>query len=585
MTNYLFNKFSIRFLNTCLFVFFTLVLTSCGGGSPTLVSGGGGGLGGGDVSGLSLNNIEIGSRSLSAGGSTGITVELKDESGNFSTDTQTVVFSSPCVSLGLAEIDTPITSSTGLFATTYTSKGCEGDDEITAIYATQRLSSVINNQPANLGSVEFISADPQSITLRGMSAPGQQSTSRIKFQIKNDVGGPVVDADVQFELTTDVGGIQLSVTEAKTDSEGFVSTVVQAGSVRTSVKVRATVIKDGVTISTESSKLVISTGIADQNSLSMSLSNHNPSAWEFDGEEVSISIIASDRYNNPVSDGTTIAFFTELGQVQPSCQTVNGKCSAIWTSAEPRDLGTLNSLYPRNLTTFNSDGITTVTAMVIGEESFIDSNSNGIFDDGDQFDLISDRGEAFEDYNQNYDTDNDGIADNAFDAGLDPFIDFNGNGVYDARDGKYTGLGCQHSSLCASGNDLKNIFVSQRIVMAEENLNIRVWQNGLGSSLVGTVVNGPVYTIEVFGIQNNQIPPSGTVITVVSNEADVVLGGATVPSSNDHLTDLTNPTGAYTLQMQLRGKDPEEVENGNVGIKIVTPKGKTITYFLNYLDN
>jgi hypothetical protein len=382
-----------------------------------------------------------------------------------------------------------------------------------------------------------------------------------------------------------VGGVKLSVTNSKTDNNGFVSTILQAGSVHTNVRVRATVERGGGAISTESSQLVISTGIADQNSLSLSLSVHNPSAWNHDGETVAVSIIASDRYNNPVPDGTTVAFFTELGQIQPSCQTINGSCSVTWTSSEPRDLGTLDIRYPRNSKTGISDGISTVTAMVIGEESFIDSNSNGFFDNGDQFDLISDRGEAYEEYSANYDVDGDGIIDNNYDEGLDPYIDFNGNGLRDPKDGKYTGLGCKHTTLCASGNGLKDIFVSQEIVLAEDNQNYRIWRGGYGGTLVSSVRNGVVYTVEIFGIQNHQVPPAGTEITVTSNDAGVVFGGGSVASVNSHHDDLRNPSGGYTVQMLFKDKDVEKQENGQVKLTIDTPKGQSISYFINYLDN
>jgi len=574
-------RFTKRFSKVFTPFFIAIFLVSCGG-DPTITTGGGEG-----VSKYSLRNLNINLKNLSAGGSTGITVELFDKQGDLVTESQSVIFSSLCIAKGLSEIDTPITSSTGVFSTTYTSKACEGEDEITASYGKQKLKSTIDIQAANLGSVEFISAEPQTITLQGMSAPGQQHTSRIKFQIKNDVGGPIADVNVKFVLSTNVGGVELSVLESRTDNEGFVSTILQAGSVHTNVRVRAIVERDGDIISSESSQLVISTGIADQNSLSMSLSVHNPSAWNHDGEVVIVSVLASDRYNNPVPDGTTVAFFTELGQIQPSCQITNGGCSVTWTSSDPRDLGTLDNRYPRNIATNFSDGISTVTAMVIGEESFIDSNSNGVFDDGDQFDLLSDRGEAYEEYSKNYDIDNDGLIDNTFDEGLDPYIDFNGNGIRDARDGKYTGLGCKHSTLCASDNGLKNIFVSAEIVMAENAQRYRLWQGGVGSTLVtnNTVKNGVVYTVEIFGARNHQVPPFGTVVSVSSDEADVVFGGGSIASTSMHRADLTNPAGGYTVQMLFKDKDIEKQDNGTIELKIDTPKGQSISYFFFYLDN
>jgi len=585
----------------------SLVLAACGGGGSSDKSSSTVGFGSNDTSSTdatdtdtttttvgsaedlvySLEPLEVGLTELSAGGSTGLTTRLVDQNGDFASEPFSITFNSPCASNGASEIVSPVTSSNGVFASTYTAKGCEGDDKITASVNGITVETTVNVKGANLGAVEFIGAEPQNILLKGMSAPGRQHTSTVTFQIKNDVGGPIANADVKFELTSEVGGITLSSVVGKTDNNGFVSTILQAGTVHTSVRVRATVERDNDTISSESSQLIISTGIADQNSLSLSLSVHNPSAWNYDGEKVSVNMYASDRYNNPVPDGTSIAFFTELGQIEPSCQTTNGACVVEWTSSDPRDLGIINPLYPRNSTTANSDGITTITAVVIGEESFIDTNSNGIFDDGDILDSISDRGEAFEDYNMNYDTDTvkDHVSDNDHDDGLEPYLDFNLNGMRDPKDDKYTGLGCAHSTLCGNDNGLKHIFTSIELVMAETSQSIRIWEGGIGGNLVNTISNGVSYTIEVFGVTNNQVPPAGTTIVVASDEAEVVVGNDTVGSTNRHLNNLTSPSGSYGVGLFVKDKDPLVKENGYVKITVTTPKGQAVTHFFNYLDD
>ena len=580
-----------------------IALSACGGGGSDFGVGSGSSddtANTGDTTGTvdevevleyTLGQMNVGLTNLSAGGSTGITLEIRDQNGDLSAEEQTVTFTSDCISNGTSTVTSPVVSRTGVFTTTYTALGCEGDDVVTANFIGQDVKSTITVEPANLGAVEFISADPQTILLQGMSAPGLQHTSTVKFQIKNDVGGPLANEDVTFSLTSDVGGIRLSSTEGKTDNEGYVSTILQAGTVHANVRVRATVDRNGTSISSESSQLVISTGVADQNSLSISLSEHNPSAWNHDGEKVNVNIYASDRYNNPVPDGTTVSFYTELGQIEPSCQTSSGACVVEWTSSEPRDLGITDPLYPRD--TYDiSDGITTITATIIGEESFIDTNSNGIFDDGDQLDTFSDRGEAFEDYNKNYDTDTprDDIANNKYDAGLEPYLDFNSNGVRDPKDNKYTGLGCQHPTLCAADNSLKDIFTSIELVLAEDNQSIRIWQGaiGTGALLTGSdpIRNGVNYTIEVSGQRNNQVPPVGTTINASSDVADIVVGSNTVASTNFHLKDLTSPSGNYGVQLYVKDSDPAEYEAGGfIEIKVVTPKGINHSLLLPYQDD
>jgi hypothetical protein len=327
---------------------------------------------------------------------------------------------------------------------------------------------------------------------------------------------------------------------------------------------------------------VISTGIADQNSLSLSFSSLNPAAWNHDGVEVDVNIIASDRYNTPVPDGTTVAFYTELGQIEPSCKTINGRCTVKWVSSDPRELGITDGRYPKDAVHFNSDGISTITAKIIGEESFVDTNANGIFDDGDKFDKNSDRGEAYADYNLGYDTNGDNKADNKFDQGLDPFIlDYNGNGSYDAKDGLYTGLGCAHSILCAQDNGLKDIFTSGQIVMSEDNQSIKIWRNKDKKLIADTLgvyaplTHGLGYTVEVFGQYNKQVPPINTTIGASSDAAKVIVGSGKVANTNSHGTNLLKPFGAYEMDLYL---DSGEKPVGNISIKVATGIEKTTVF-------
>jgi hypothetical protein len=348
----------------------------------------------------------------------------------------------------------------------------------------------------------------------------------------------------------------------------------------------------------EASELIISTGIADQNSLSLSLEMLNAPAWNHDGVKVKANIYAADRYNNPVPDGTTVSFYTELGQIEPSCTTSKGYCSVIWTSTDPRYLGVSGD------TRYAQDGITTITAKVIGEESFLDTNANGIFDMGDVFDTISDRGEAYADYNMNYD-DGHGLT-NHYDQGLDRFIlDYNGNGSYDSKDSKYTGLNCQHPTLCADDNGLKDIFTSAELVMSEDAQAIKVYdQNGVlvydalnGGAQINPllaanpnydgdthykIVNNANYRIEVFGPTNKQVPPINTTIAASSEAAKVITGSAKVPNTNAHNRDPINPYGPFELPLYL---EAGEKTAGTVKISINTG-GLETTYVLPYeIDN
>ena len=69
---------------------------------------------------------------------------------------------------------------------------------------------------------------------------------------------------------------------------------------------------------------MISTGVPDQDSLSIATSIQNPEAWDIFGQEVTVTGYAADQFNNPVPDGIRLAFTTEGGTIDPSCITQNG---------------------------------------------------------------------------------------------------------------------------------------------------------------------------------------------------------------------------------------------------------------------
>ena len=89
-------------------------------------------------------------------------------------------------------------------------------------------------------SIDFISATPQSIALKGTGGPARSETSVLVFMVVDEYGDPLPDLTVDFELSTEIGGLLLSNSSAVSDSEGLVQTTVNAGNVSTHVRVRAT---------------------------------------------------------------------------------------------------------------------------------------------------------------------------------------------------------------------------------------------------------------------------------------------------------------------------------------------------------
>ena len=85
----------------------------------------------------------------------------------------------------------------------------------------------------------------------------------------------------------------------------------------TPVRVTATIRGTSPAVTSTSDQLVISTGIPDQNSFSLSTSIFNVEGANFDGCPSNIgstvSVCLGDHFNNPVPDGTAVSFTAEGG--------------------------------------------------------------------------------------------------------------------------------------------------------------------------------------------------------------------------------------------------------------------------------
>ncbi|MEO8123731.1 MAG: hypothetical protein ABI633_06745 [Burkholderiales bacterium] len=149
------------------------------------------------------------------------------------------------------------------------------------------------------------------------------------------------------------------------DSLGHVNVLINSGTIPTPVGVIATL--DGGA-STVSSSLSIAVGLPSELNFSLSQKTLNIEGYDIDGTINTYSIIASDRLANPVPTGTSINFIAEGGQIEPikATELLGGlaRTSANFVSASPRP----------------QDGRVTVLAYTLGEESFLDTNGNNIWD-------------------------------------------------------------------------------------------------------------------------------------------------------------------------------------------------------------
>jgi len=408
-----------------------------------------------------------GNLDLSAGGTLGLVVAVVNQANERIITPTPVTFASSCANSSTANLDENVTTVNGEARSTYEDLTCattEGNQD--TIVATITVNSVaisatltIDLLPDSLGSIEFVSADPTNIVLRGTGGQGKQETSTLTFLVKSLLGNPVSQQAVNFSLDTEVGGLNVNPTTSFTNSQGLVTTRVTSGYVPAAVRVSATTQADS-NITTQSDLLSVNTGLPDQNSITLSTNRSNPEAHSFSGVEVVVTAYMADTFNNPVPDGTTINFTTEGGFIQPSCNTVNGICNVTWTGTNPRV----------------ANHRITVLATAIGHETLFDVNGNNLFDDADTPNgdadihnhpytdsglgrsLYEDAGfvdlsEAWRDDNENRQHDQGEV-----------FIDYNNNQAFDGDDQKFNGPHCEHSTLCADPDNRK-INVRKAIIM------------------------------------------------------------------------------------------------------------------------
>jgi len=324
---------------------------------------------------------DIGAGTLDAYGQTALTVTL---TGATAGTPVSIAISSTCVAKGKATL-TPASATTGTGSAvfTYRDNGCGSTDRIDGLQASvtgtaANASLQLNLSAPQVASISFVSASPDTIFLKGS---GFVENSNVIFQVRDANGAGVPGQSVTLEPTTLAGGLLIdggSVAVTKlTDSEGKVLARVNAGTVPTPVRIKAT-LQAATSISTVSSSLAIAVGLPSQNNFSLAQGTINIEGWNIDGTPNTYTVIASDRFSNPVPAGTAINFVAEGGQVQAIrfTESVNGlsRATANFQSASPRP----------------SDGRITILAYALGEESFLDANGNNVYDLGEDYQDLGD---------------------------------------------------------------------------------------------------------------------------------------------------------------------------------------------------
>jgi hypothetical protein len=373
---------------------------------------------------LTLSALEIGSTAVSAYGTTGVRVRVLQGTTPYTAGIVTVNFTSSCPAGKATVTATTNTQPDGYATGTFVDNGCAPTADttvtVTASIASDSRSGTMTVRTPTTGSLRFVSVVPsdKSITLRGQGGNGRQENATVTFQLVDVAGQGIADANVCFDSSTYIGGLNidgfgpgsvltnqgstalcgsdtLSIVRyvKRTSADGTVTVQVNSGTVPTPVRIRARAIYPTtatVPLESFSDTLSVSTGLPLQRSFSLSVDKANIDGGNIDGETASLTVRLADQFSNPVPDGTVVNFISSGAAVctanNGSCRTTNGACSCTLVSQARRP----------------KDNRVVVLAYAVGLEDFDDRNGDNTFTAG--VDPFTDLGDAYLDANK------DGVA-------------------------------------------------------------------------------------------------------------------------------------------------------------------------------
>ncbi|MEQ3513616.1 hypothetical protein ABMY35_09800 [Pseudoalteromonas sp. BZB3] len=504
---------------------------------------------------ISLDNgLDEGVTELKAGGSTVITATLRDEEGNLYLTPADVNFSSVCAANEEAQLDAQVKSSNGEATATYRANGCSITDTITATVEAggnnfvNSIELTVSESPAQ--ALKFLTTNEnfeQFIALPPGEG-GAPTLSVVEFQLLDEDTNPIKQKRIDFRLTDGIGAASLTQSSSSTDNEGKAQTTVTSGIVPSPLVVEACYVPDDLIEQVEntdkqvtcwpddfdrcnvdprpddcpaggyvlvpiseqitgvSSRILLSSGVTDQDSFDAELVTKNINALDYVGATVDINIFFGDQFNQLSGDGVTATVEANSGVVGTfdgeeftplyNCSSVDATCTLTWRrqgdvpfsdSAWGNQIGEVCDTYfgksaPCIGAYPTTDGSVTdddgniinnivqggrVNFLVVakGQESFIDRPSsdgidrrNGRFDEG-EFYYSFDRPEAFIDFNGNGQFDGANLCSQSSEDDVDPntdacepkqsdggvfetFRDLNNDGLYTDANGVYDGLLC-----------------------------------------------------------------------------------------------------------------------------------------------
>lgn len=342
---------------------------------------------------LTLTDLSLGAGTIPAYGNRAISVVTRINGVPATNASVKVNFSASC---GVVSPEVVTSDAGGIAATTYSASDakCAGTNvtiSATSVGASAAVSGVLAVDAIKATNLQYVSATPSLIYLAGSGATTQ---AQVRFRVVDSSGNPVQNQVVSLSLVNPDPAAGLSIgsignlvpVSETTDATGQVTVAVFSGDVPTAVKVRAQLPAPQEAIQTTSSDLTVASGRATQKSSSLALGRFSIDAFNIDGVESTVTFSVADRQGNPVPNGTEVNFVVESGvMIPPTCVISGGtsRCTSTFRSSGTRP----------------ADGRVSILAYLVGEEDFVDVDSNNKYN-ADGGDTFVDIGNAYRDDNE-----------------------------------------------------------------------------------------------------------------------------------------------------------------------------------------
>lgn len=528
---------------------------------------------------------------VTVGGTTVVSATVRDSAGNPMPNGTSVNFSVDNGALGT--IVSSATTTNGIAQVTFSAGTTQtGTANITATSGSATGAVAIAVAGTAAGSIEFLSASPQIISIRGA---GGLETSNIKFLIKDSNGNPIIGSQqVSISLSGPNGGEYLGSAPGTNNItvgtvNGEATTILHSGNIPGTATLTATVVGSAPPLATSSGVIAIGGGIPSHRHFSLSANRLNVEGGFADNVLNDVIVLLADRYGNKnVLKGTAVSFYSECGGIDRAVAVDEiGQGKVVLRTQNPRAInvipdprGTLNgsgscgarcdeenefiqnyfNLMGVDITARSSnprDGLCTITAVVDGEEAFIDANGNGLYDLGENF------LDTYDDIHIEADDDSDFLdviaAGRPFDPSFEPLV------IDRNKDGLFTGKNTVWDGNKRLSNRLDVLFTGAIGIHSSTDI--------LPPGTPDFVLANGGSTIIYFAVHdaNYNRPIAGTTISVTGT--DVKVSGTTDWEYLD-----TNALGTPIFALALSDSDPATDALKTAEVKIsVTWRGSTLT--------